>query len=403
MKIAALIMVRDEADSIAKTIESCSRLTGVILFDTGSVDDTIRIATETCSKMRLPLHVKQSTFVDFATSRNESLDFADTFTQYDGVLLLDANDIVDGYIIGVVYPTDDDTSDCDLLSFPRWNDAYYVLTKHQRDAENVTSFYNLRLVRLRAGCRFRGVVHEYLVANNTSKLGELDTIVITQDRRIGAEKSRKRWVTDRVLLEREHEREPTDTRTLYYLAQTYDCLGETELALKTYAKRAVAVGGFDEERWQSMLRCGELETNDTEAIMWFTKCAMHKNHCRQHVRAEPLVNLAKRYQSMGLYELAYSNALLACELQYPSDAILFVDDRVYSYTRWQTLGIVAFYAAVYATARDDIQTYKDRFKRGYDACIKVYDKKNLEWYIAFNNEDETHRIAFNNEDEMHRC
>lgn len=89
-KISVLIMVKDEADCIGKTIESIKN--NVILYDTGSTDNTIHIVDELCRQYNIPLYIKEGEFVDFSTSRNILFDFADEVSGADYYLLLDAND-----------------------------------------------------------------------------------------------------------------------------------------------------------------------------------------------------------------------------------------------------------------------------------------------------------------------
>lgn len=369
-KIAALIMVKNEAPSIATTIASLSaNVDGVILVDTGSTDNTIEVVKAECEKIAKPLHVCVTQFIDFATSRNFSLDFADSFSsEYDYVIFLDANDQLIGSI-------NINPADVDVV-------AYHV--KHRNvysAAGDSTDFFNVKLLKMpTTQCRYKGVVHEYLhipAGLKTKRLECNDKVHIFQDRRTGAEQSALRWKRDRVLLEAEHEREPANTRTLFYLAQTYDCLREHKLAYSTYAKRVESVGGFEEERWQSMLKCGELSDilglSDL-AIYWYTKCMIHT------LRAEPLVKLAQRLlATRNNYELAYSYAKLACDLPYPTQAILFVEGRTYSYTRWHILGIVAYYAAKCVTDNDKLR--EERMCAGKRACEQAGDEANLKWYL----------------------
>ena len=58
---------------------------------------------------------------------------------------------------------------------------------------------------------------------------------------------------DLPLLLREHERSPADTRTVFYLGQTYDLIGDTVNALATYQKR-IDMGGWQQEVFESHLR-----------------------------------------------------------------------------------------------------------------------------------------------------
>src|ERR1700752_372163 len=95
--IAALMMVKNEHKRLGVTLESVKGIVqSIVLYDTGSTDDTIEIAQIFCNKHNIPLRLKTGEFVDFATSRNISLAFADTFPEIDYLLLLDTNDELRG-------------------------------------------------------------------------------------------------------------------------------------------------------------------------------------------------------------------------------------------------------------------------------------------------------------------
>ena len=93
MRIASLVMLKNESERIAVTINSLLRYIDIfIIFDTGSVDNTIDIVQDLCQKHTKEFHLKLGNFVDFAVSRNAALDFAQTVPNWDYLLLVDAND-----------------------------------------------------------------------------------------------------------------------------------------------------------------------------------------------------------------------------------------------------------------------------------------------------------------------
>jgi len=71
----------------------------------------------------------------------------------------------------------------------------------------------------------------------------------------GQAKSAQRWQRDRDLLLKSYAQNPFDARTLFYLAQTYECLGDWENAYIFYEKRA-AIHGWDEENFMTQFRLG---------------------------------------------------------------------------------------------------------------------------------------------------
>ena len=79
---------------------------------------------------------------------------------------------------------------------------------------------------------------------------ELHWNVMTVD---SQERSRQRWQRDRLLLEKELKAKPSDPRTAFYLAQTYDLLDMLPECVATAALRT-QLGGWGQEIFVAMLR-----------------------------------------------------------------------------------------------------------------------------------------------------
>lgn len=92
--IGLCMIVKNEAENIRRVLESVVEHVDVVyLTDTGSTDDTIKIAKEVCKRFKTPLEVSHFDWVDdFAAARNYNFDQAKT----DWVLWLDADDTLDG-------------------------------------------------------------------------------------------------------------------------------------------------------------------------------------------------------------------------------------------------------------------------------------------------------------------
>jgi glycosyltransferase involved in cell wall biosynthesis len=367
-QIAAVIMVKNEALRIKTTIESLNCLDGIILYDTGSDDDTINIAK---SAATIPIHVKTGSFADFATSRNESLTFANecaTQFGYNHFVLLDAND----EFVGKRPVINGDSSGTNI--------AWYVeqRLKYGTSTETI-SFFNVKFIRAPTSLRYKGRVHEYL--DGCGQVCTIDDFYLFQDKTADDDKSKNRWARDKIILQQEHENNPNDTRTLFYLAQTHACLNENSLAYEFYEKRTKSIGGFEEERYYSFFECGKLAEilfDDNTAIDWYTRAVRHSLRC------EPLIATCKILRKTDNFRLAYIYAKLACELSDPK-ALLFVDREIYDYERWHILGIVAYYAAETA---ETSEMKIDMMTAGRDACKRAVavgknidiDAKNLQFY-----------------------
>lgn len=336
--ICVLMMLRNEQKRILVSLESIKDVANSLcIFDTGSVDNTIDICKEFSKQNNIELRLKQGEFIDFSTSRNEALNFADTFEDTDFILMLDCNDELRGWKILREYA--DNNLETDISAF--------YLSQHWY-CGNINKYFNIRLIRAHKNWRYKGVVHEYICNDDpiedAKKLKlDLDNLYIYQDRTLDDDKSGKRFIRDEVLLKNEFDKNPTDPRTVFYLAQTYACLNRAQDAYDYYKIRSNMTSGFFEEQYESCFQCGILserlntDFNDV-SLGWYMKSL------EIIPRVEPLLKIGQYYQNKKSWFLSYSFLAIACQLSYPTHCNLFVDKIAYEYTRYHLLGIVAFYA-----------------------------------------------------------
>ena len=264
------------------------------------------------------------------------------------------------------------------------------------------NYYNIRIIKPGLGYRYKGRVHEYLVAPEVPPPNALrlvvdppniktvtlpDEINLYQDRVADNDgKTKNRWKLDVEVLKRDLSEDPTNSRSQYYLAQTYECLGDDINSFTYFRLRAENATGFYEERFISMLKCGHFINKFTtslnrvhldenlkmlglyDEISWYLKAYELVNH------AEPLIKLAQIYRNKKQFLLAYYFSKMACKLNTPANLVLYINQKVYIHDRWQELGINAFYV--------------NKFKIGEEACRKaiasgfdtVLNEHNLTFY-----------------------
>ena len=322
--------------------EKHSKVDSIIVYDTGSTDRTLEILSEFCQSYGITKHIKKGTFVDFATSRNQALRFADGFREVDFLLLMDCNDELKGDLREYCETIPDDKVAW-LLHQCWWSGV-------------MTRYYNLRLIRPRCGWKYRGVVHEYLTRDIKDEYisDRVPGVELYQDRTQDDDKTSKRFKRDKKLLLREYRREGSnkDPRTVFYLAQTYSCLHEDDLALKHYTERSQMEGGFVEETFHAYYNAGKfmLAKGMIERGLFYLM-----ESTKIMPRVEPLLEIVKYYRDKNMW-LATQFGIMACKLEYPGYAVLFVDESQYRYERYHLLSIVAFYAG------------DEYLSTGYEAC-----------------------------------
>lgn len=366
--IGLLMMVKNEKKRIGVTLKSVvGFVDALIIYDTGSTDNTKEIIQEFAKANKINLYMIEGEFINFSTSRNVSLSYAETI-DVKFLLLMDTNDELQGgeHLLPFV-KNHMNTEFTGYLTCQHWWSGQY------------DKYFNMRFVKNRCGWRYMGSVHEWM-KDTTSKTDEPsfpvyrmpDNIILYQDRTADDNKSGKRFARDKVLLLKDHKENPTEPRVLFYLAQTCSCLGEYDESLYYYKLRA-NLEGFQEEKFHAYLRsgdlCAKLGHEWKDVMAFYVKAAEHSD------RAEPYVKIAQHYNRCKKWFLSYSFASAACKLLYPTQAILFVDKKIYDYDRWHELGVVAYYVGMY--------------EDGKIACQKAIEQKNnvevdtanLEFYL----------------------
>jgi len=341
ISIGLVMMVKNEEERILVSLKSViGIIDAIIIYDTGSTDKTMSIIQNFCAEHKINLYMIQGDFIDFATSRNILLGYADKINvQY--LLLLDGNDQLRGGNFLKEF-IQNSSADIFFICQEWWSGA-------------LDKFYNIRLIKTRTGYKYTGSVHETINTKNAQPVLRLpDNIVIYQDRTKDNGKSKTRYKRDYELLIRDYEKDMKNTRTLFYLAQTCMCLHNYEEALK-YSKLRIDLEGFQEERFLSFIRAGDccLKLNHSwyDALTWYTKAYEHSQ------RVEPLVKIADHYRDENKWYIAYMYIHEACSLHYPKNAILFVDKSAYDYCRWHVMSVVA--------------THVNKIDEGKKACLQA--------------------------------
>lgn len=362
--LVVVLMVKNEASVITQTIKPFidGGVKYFVIFDTGSTDGTQEIMRDFFIEHGITnFHIVEEPFVNFAVSRNRALEVTqELFPTATFMLMPDA----EWYMHNVekllsfceTHKTDADTS-------------YFVSIRN-----TAVAFVTARLIRCRSNVQFVGVVHEIPNAPTSITLPD-DCYFEWRPSAIGQDKSAQRWKRDCGLLLEEHIKNPFDPRTCFYLAQTYDCLGDYENAYAYYQKRTL-LPGPNEDHFITLLRLGAVAqqlglTDNTQHADALKNTATSSfpflkniyapaaDLCPQSIkhyleafntrpqRVEPLIKIAQYYLSHHMMDLAFLFAQRACQISYPEADRLFVEKYIYDFARYDTLGIAAWYVGEY--------------------------------------------------------
>jgi len=281
-KYGVVMICRNEADRIDACLESARRYADVAtIIDTGSTDDTVK----RCLKW-FPGSVKRRKWVNFGHNRSQA--FALARGTADWLLALDADmtiEIDEGF---------DPDADPQVQA--------YMIRMGGDD-------FSWRLPLVLKGdlpWQSLGAVHEYtsLGGGAPHYYGLVtDAIRVQYEHRSSREKTQHYAE----LLEADLAANPENSRTIFYLAQSYRELGRSDEARALYYQRA-EMGGYVEEEWYSLYMAALLEPQ------WEVRlAALLKAWEKRPDRLEPLSNALRELNSRSLHHTSYLLALSMSE------------------------------------------------------------------------------------------
>lgn len=330
------MIVRDEAHIVGETIASVApHIDTWVVVDTGSTDGTLEVVRSAFAALGVPGETYERPWKDFGSNRTESLRLCGTRADY--IWVIDADDLVVGSL---------DLSNLTLDSY---------LLRFGSDFR----FWRRQVFRSALPWEYRGVVHERpvcLEAGTTE--GRLEGAYHIESRHLGSRNLKAdKFERDIQLLRDALKSDPADARSVFYLAQSEFDSGDRKAALGSYERRA-RMGGFEEEVFYSLLRCGDCLELLGERWEKALDAYLRAWESRPQ-RAEPLHRIARHYRSEGSYELAEIFARRAKAIRFPESDLLFVSADVYDWRIDDELSICAFWLG--------------RYRESFDLCTRLLD------------------------------
>jgi tetratricopeptide (TPR) repeat protein len=308
MKIVLILMIKNEEKILKRCLEAVSSVVDCFcICDTGSTDNSVSIANEYLNNHTGCVNVVP--WKNFGYNRTASFDKAKSYVknvlewnlEETYGLLLDADMV---FIPG-------------KLRHQTLTETGYTFIQSNGELD----YCNTRFIRMDYPWKCLGVTHEYW-SGPTVPLSK--DICYIDDRNDGGCKHDK-FERDQRLLEDGLKEEPTNVRYMFYLAQTYHCIGDLDKSNKMY-KRRIKAGGWDEEIWYSHYIIGKNYLNMNN-IPKFEEW-MLRAHAYRYSRAEPIAKLAEYFRVVGQHYKAYHYIQLGRKISYPSDS-LFIEKNVY--------------------------------------------------------------------------
>ena len=347
--LSLCMIVKDESQVIERCLRSVLPLIDAwTVVDTGSSDDTPAKVQSLLG--HLPGQVHHRPWRNFAENRTEAFELNRGLADYH--LVIDADDWLEREA-DFHWPE----LTADLYSLP----VHYSGIRYSRP----------QVFRSALPWCYQGVVHEYADCSQAESRVLLKGLRYLCSCGEGARsRDSQKYLRDAQLLEEALCANPDDSRSVFYLAQSYRDAGLLQKALEAYGWR-IRLGGWSEERYISHLERGRL----------FKRLRAGRSDVRNEFldayqlnsrRAEALVELAQLHRESNQWHLSKLFSARAAELAFPRDG-LFVEESAYSWRAADELALASFYTGESHEARslterllagaDDLGLERERLER----------------------------------------
>jgi hypothetical protein len=238
------IMVKNAGEQFKDMLnKNLSLIDKWTILDTGSTDKTIEIINDTLIGFK-DGELYQEPFINFRDSRNRCIDLAGIDCKF--LIMLDDTYVINGEIR-------------DFLNIVRGDQLSNSFTL--MIISDDTEYGSNRIIKSDSGLRYIHKIHEVITdKNNINVIIPINKAKIIDGRFDYMEdRTMKRKELDLKLLYEELKDDPTNPRTYYYLAQTYNLLKQYDKAYYYFLKRAEFLNsGFIQERIDSLFEAARL-------------------------------------------------------------------------------------------------------------------------------------------------
>jgi len=304
------MIVRNEAHVVHEVLDSVAPfIDSWVIVDTGSDDGTQDLIRSHMDGLGIPGTLHERRWRNFGHNRSEAISLARGHGDY--LWVMDADDLLVG------------TPDFTELTA----DVYQL--HYGPDV----SYWRRQLFRDGLPWRYVGVLHEYADCDQPYLEERLGGDYYIESRRLGGRNlDPQKYLRDAEVLLAEVTRHPDDSRSTFYLAQSYYDHGDFASARTWYTRRA-EMSGFDEENYYSLNRIADTMARTGEPWPDVQDAYLRAWEYRPW-RAESLYSIARCYRLDERYQLGYLFAERAAQIPLPEQDVLFVGAEVYT---WRAL------------------------------------------------------------------
>ena len=358
--LCLVMIVKDEEDTIKKCLTAVAPyISEWVIVDTGSSDNTLNVIRETMDELGIPGELHERPWVNFEVNRTESLQLSKGKCDFRWIIDADDTFVLDDPNINPFYVVDKEF------------DSYHISYKLHS-----LKYFRAQIVRSDEDWVYKGVLHEYLhLEKEGQKSGQIMGCHVDADisplKR--ANSVEEKYAKDAEILKEALEKEPDNTRYMFYLAQSYRDSNQPQKSLEAYEGR-VAAGGWPEEVYYSMYMVARLKEVTGHPVNEVVEAYSRAWEFRPE-RLEAVFHTIRklREQSRWVLALAYGEAALQ---RVGTRDILFVEPEIWQWRLLDEFSICAFYAgrvdfaAEKVTAIVNAPFFKDLPERERERILK---------------------------------
>jgi glycosyltransferase involved in cell wall biosynthesis len=354
------MIVKDEEDTIKKCLTAVAPyISEWVIVDTGSSDNTLNVIRETMDELGIPGELHERPWVNFEVNRTESLQLSKGKCDFRWIIDADDTFVLDDPNINPFYVVDKEF------------DSYHISYKLHS-----LKYFRAQIVRSDEDWVYKGVLHEYLhLEKEGQKSGQIMGCHVDADisplKR--ANSVEEKYAKDAEILREALEKEPDNTRYMFYLAQSYRDSNQPQKSLEAYEAR-VAAGGWPEEVYYSMYMVARLKEVLGHPVNEVVEAYSRAWEFRPE-RLEAVFHAMRklREQSRWVLALAYGEAALQ---RVGTRDILFVEPEIWQWRLLDEFSICAFYAGRVDSAAEKVTAivnapfFKDLPERERERILK---------------------------------
>ena len=339
------MIVKDESHVIEETLRNLTPyIDYYVINDTGSTDNTIEIIKNyfdsvnikgeiikhefrSCSLECHGSEYKKYSFFHFGWNRSFALKQCQGKSEY--IMMFDADDLIVGQML---FPKDM-TSDCYTATVG--NDFVYSRPLIFKNDPKYNWHYN-------------DALHEHADCDKKNYTrGKIEGNYYINSRRLGSRnKISDKYAKDISIFKELLLNDPTNSRYVFYCAQSYIDNCEYKEAAELYEKRT-KMGGWYEEVFYSYLQWAKCFTNLSYHWEIIERIYLEANNKCSMRGPEALYYVAVHYRSINNYKMGYKYAKKAASTPFPIDCHLFIDKSIYEWKCLEELSLNAYYLNKY--------------------------------------------------------